>query len=97
MNDSKAPLGSKRDLHQNIGLGFLGLETFRLIMNKEELQGIPMILETPIPNEEKVNKGLEADIRGEEVKLLEWLIGKDVDDKEVIEKAKSCKTRRKRT
>lgn len=96
LNDSKAPLGSKRDLHQNIGLGFLGLETFRLIMNKEELQGIPMILETPIPNEEKVNKGLEADIRGEEVKLLEWLIGKDVDDKEVIEKSEELQNKGER-
>lgn len=31
LNDSKAPLGSNRDLHQNIGVGFLGLESFRVV------------------------------------------------------------------
>lgn len=87
VNDSKAPLGSKRDLHQNIGLGFLGLETFRLLMNKEEIQGLPMILETPVEDEAKVAKGLAPDIRGDEIKLLEWLIGKEADDAEVLERS----------
>lgn len=86
LNDSKQPLGSKRDLHQNIGLGFLGLEPFRLMMNKKELEGIPMILETPNPGAE--NKNVPSDVRGNEVKLLEWLIGKEADDEEVLEKAK---------
>lgn len=81
LNDSKAPLGSNRDLHQNIGLGFLGLECFRLIMNKPELQDLPIVLETP--NDDKA----EVDIYGVEIKLLEWLHGKEADDKEVLAKA----------
>lgn len=81
LNDSKAPLGSHRDLHQNIGLGFLGLECFRLIMNKPELEGLPLILETPA--DEKAAR----DIRGDEIKLLEWLTGKAGDDSEVLAKA----------
>lgn len=81
LNDSKAPLGSNRDLHQNIGLGFLGLEAFRLIMNKKELERLPMILETPFDND-------QDDPRGEETKLLEWLIGKSKDDPEFIAKTK---------
>ncbi len=31
LNDSKAPLGANRDLHQHIGYGFLGLEPFRVV------------------------------------------------------------------
>src|SRR5690606_7834367 len=52
INDSKAPLGSNRDLHQNIGLGFLGLEAFRLVVNKKELEEIPLVLETPLTNDD---------------------------------------------
>ncbi|EAW06564.1 DNA-(apurinic or apyrimidinic site) lyase APN1 [Aspergillus clavatus NRRL 1] len=48
LNDSKAPRGSKRDLHANIGTGFLGLRAFHNIMNDPRLEGLPMILETPI-------------------------------------------------
>lgn len=81
LNDSKAPLSSKRDLHQNIGLGFIGLETFRLIMNKAELEDLPIVLETP------EDAKIDVDIRGNEIKLLEWLIGKEADDPEVLKKA----------
>lgn len=48
LNDSKAPRGSKRDLHANIGTGFLGLRAFHNVMNEKRFQGLPMILETPI-------------------------------------------------
>lgn len=48
LNDSKAPRNSKRDLHANIGTGFLGLRAFHNVMNEERFQGLPMILETPI-------------------------------------------------
>ncbi|KAI9370478.1 xylose isomerase-like protein [Aspergillus egyptiacus] len=48
LNDSKAPRGSRRDLHANIGTGFLGLRAFHNVMNEPRFEGIPMILETPI-------------------------------------------------
>jgi AP endonuclease-1 len=80
LNDSKYPFDSKRDVHQNIGFGFLGLETFRLIMNKQQLQGIPLILETP------QDEG-QPDSRGTEIELLKWLEGKSKDDPEMIAKA----------
>lgn len=48
LNDSKTPRGSHRDLHANIGTGFLGLRAFHNIMNEPRLEGLPMILETPI-------------------------------------------------
>ncbi len=46
-NDSKFGLGSKRDRHDNIGAGELGLEAFRLLVNDERLRDVPFILETP--------------------------------------------------
>lgn len=85
LNDSKAPLGSNRDLHQNVGLGFLGLECFRLIMNDEKFQNLPLLLETPASNVDKV---ANTDSRADEMKLLEWLEGKKADDSEVVEKSK---------
>ncbi|MBD3257656.1 deoxyribonuclease IV [candidate division GN15 bacterium] len=47
MNDSKMPLGSKRDRHEHIGKGEIGLQGFRNIVNDRRLKKVPMILETP--------------------------------------------------
>ncbi|THC99142.1 hypothetical protein EYZ11_001393 [Aspergillus tanneri] len=52
LNDSKAPRGSRRDLHANIGTGFLGLRAFHNVMNESRFEGLPMILETPIDRPE---------------------------------------------
>lgn len=79
LNDSKAPLGANRDLHQKLGYGFLGLEVFRIIANDKRLQDIPIVLETPV--------GKDDSVYGEEIKLLEWLQGKEEDNKEFVEKA----------
>jgi deoxyribonuclease-4 len=46
VNDSKKDLGSRVDRHEHIGLGRIGLEGFRFLMNAPELAGIPKILET---------------------------------------------------
>lgn len=47
INDSKRPLGSRVDRHQNIGQGEIGLTGFKMLMKDERFNGIPMILETP--------------------------------------------------
>jgi deoxyribonuclease IV len=47
LNDSKKPLGSRVDRHEHIGKGFLGLETFRRLVNDPRFQHLPMLLETP--------------------------------------------------
>ncbi|KAJ4503625.1 DNA-(apurinic or apyrimidinic site) lyase [Exophiala dermatitidis] len=82
LNDSKAPLGSHRDLHQNIGLGFLGLRAFHNIMNDPRFQGLPLILETPCerpdPADPTGKKSIDdKSIWATEIKLLESLIGMD--------------------
>ncbi|MBT3237006.1 MAG: deoxyribonuclease IV [Bdellovibrionales bacterium] len=47
LNDSKPELGSRKDRHESIGEGKIGLECFRLIMNDPRMDNIPMVLETP--------------------------------------------------
>lgn len=63
LNDSKAPLGSNRDLHANIGTGFLGLRAFHNIMNHKPFEGLPMVLETPIevPNPKAQVEGVKSE------------------------------------
>ena len=46
INDSKPPLGSKKDRHQSIGKGEIGLDFFRFLMNDKRMDDIPLILET---------------------------------------------------
>jgi deoxyribonuclease IV len=50
INDSKIDLGSRKDRHEKIGEGLLGLNTFKNIMTDPRLEGLPMILETPDPS-----------------------------------------------
>jgi deoxyribonuclease IV len=47
LNDAKKGLGSRLDRHEAIGEGFLGIETFRRIVNDRRFEGLPLILETP--------------------------------------------------
>ena len=47
VNDSKNPLGARKDRHACLGEGNLGLATFEKIVNHPALAGLPMILETP--------------------------------------------------
>lgn len=47
INDSKNPLGARKDRHEKIGEGSLGIETFERIVNHPVLKNIPMYLETP--------------------------------------------------
>ncbi|KAK4981145.1 DNA-(apurinic or apyrimidinic site) lyase [Elasticomyces elasticus] len=98
LNDSKAPLGARRDLHANIGTGFLGLRAFHNIVNEPRFAGLPMVLETPIEvkNEDGVpvkdEKGKEKEDKGiwaGEIKLLESLIGMDVESEGFLEMERS--------
>ncbi|KAF2147228.1 uncharacterized protein K452DRAFT_261560 [Aplosporella prunicola CBS 121167] len=83
INDSKAPLNSCRDLHANIGTGCLGLRAFHNIMNEPRLHGLPMVLETPIdvpnPDDPKGKKIDDKGVWAREIKMLEELIGMDVE------------------
>jgi deoxyribonuclease-4 len=47
LNDSKTPLGSNRDRHENIGEGMLGRDAFAHLVNHPALADVPGILEVP--------------------------------------------------
>ena len=47
LNDSKNFFASKKDRHECLGEGSLGLDTFEAVVNHPALKGKPMILETP--------------------------------------------------
>jgi deoxyribonuclease-4 len=47
LNDSKTPLGSRKDRHWHIGEGSIGLEGFRTLVNHPLLRHLPGIMETP--------------------------------------------------
>jgi len=49
LNDSKTPLGSRKDRHAALGEGYIGLTPFRLMVNDERFKEVPLILETPDP------------------------------------------------
>lgn len=68
VNDSMKELGSRRDRHEHIGQGFIGLDGFRNIVNDRRLKKIPMILETP------KGEDLAEDI--ENLKVLRSLVKK---------------------
>ena len=47
LNDSKTPLGSRKDRHWHIGEGYIGMEGFRNLVNHPLLKRLPGIMETP--------------------------------------------------
>ncbi|KAF5663987.1 ap endonuclease 1 [Fusarium heterosporum] len=86
LNDSKAPFNSNRDLHANIGTGFVGLRAFHSIMNHAPFAGMPMVLETPIDRPGSDGKLAEdKKIWADEIKLLERLVGMDAESEEFKE------------
>jgi deoxyribonuclease-4 len=55
-NDSKVGLGERKDRHEHIGKGKIGIEGFRAIVNEPRLKDIDIIIETPL---EKVAHDIE--------------------------------------
>ena len=97
MNDSKAPFASHRDLHANIGTGFLGLRAFHNIVNEPRFAGLPMILETPLNASDENGKSVkddngkqkeDKDMWAREIKLLERLVGMDTESEEFLKSEK---------
>ena len=47
LNDSKNPLGSRKDRHEKLGLGHIGLDALARVVNHPLLRHLPFYLETP--------------------------------------------------
>lgn len=58
-NDSKTPLGSHVDRHENIGEGYIGNAGFRRLLAHPKLRSKPFILETPVEEEGDDRRNLE--------------------------------------
>ncbi|MFA9372604.1 MAG: deoxyribonuclease IV [Poseidonibacter sp.] len=65
INDSKPELGSKVDRHDSLGVGKIGWDAFKFIMNDDRMDDIPLVLET-----------INEDIWAEEIQALYDLIEK---------------------
>jgi len=59
-NDSKAPLGSHVDRHENIGVGYIGLDGFRRILAHPGLRNKAFILETPVEKDGDDKRDLDT-------------------------------------
>ncbi|TEB21425.1 AP endonuclease [Coprinellus micaceus] len=62
LNDSKTACGSRRDRHENLGMGTLGLPAFRAILTDPRTRDIPLILETPSFERPKEVWGVEVGV-----------------------------------
>ena len=56
INDSMNPLGSRKDRHAKLGEGEIGWAAFVAIAREERVAGLPLILETPTPFEERAEE-----------------------------------------
>jgi deoxyribonuclease IV len=48
LNDSKGDLGSRLDRHYHIGMGKIGENGFKTLINDKRIKNLPLIMETPI-------------------------------------------------
>ena len=53
LNDSEFELGENKDRHANIGEGYLGVDAFARLVHDERFDGTPMILETPLGEDDQ--------------------------------------------
>ncbi len=57
INDTKNPVGAKKDRHENIGFGEIGFDALSYIVHHPDFADVPKILETPyIPSPTKAKK-----------------------------------------
>ena len=66
LNDTKGELGNRKDRHEHIGKGQIGLDGFRNLVNDPRLAHLPGLLETP--------KGKDLEEDRENLKVLRSLV-----------------------
>lgn len=52
LNDSKNPIGAKKDRHENLGYGTIGFDTLINVAYNARLESVPKLLETPFVDRE---------------------------------------------
>lgn len=61
LNDSREPFASRKDRHEHLGRGRIGVEAFRFLVNNPRFAHLPMCMETP--------KGIENGVDCDELNL----------------------------
>lgn len=56
VNDSKNPMGARKDRHENIGFGHIGFDRLHNIIYHDAFKDVPKILETPFVGIDKNDK-----------------------------------------
>jgi deoxyribonuclease-4 len=64
VNDSKTDFNSRRDRHESLGKGTIGIDCFKFLMQEKKFENAVKILETPV-----------EEIYKDEIKLLKSFIG----------------------
>ena len=87
INDSKNPLGARKDRHENIGFGTIGFDNLINVIYDKRFENIPKILETPYvtksdDSKEKVYSPYKYEIE---------MIKNKIFDKDLIEKIRNNK------
>lgn len=59
-NDSKYPLGARKDRHEHIGKGHIGIAGLKALLNNRKLGDKPFILETPVDDRGDYASNLEV-------------------------------------
>lgn len=54
LNDAKHERGSRRDRHERIGEGSIGLEGFAALLHRSEVAELDLVLETPSDREQRI-------------------------------------------
>ena len=55
-NDAKGERGSRRDRHERIGEGHIGVQGFLEILRRPELRDLDLVLETPADREQRIRE-----------------------------------------
>ncbi|MGL4393502.1 MAG: deoxyribonuclease IV, partial [Fusobacteriaceae bacterium] len=63
LNDSKNDVGTRKDRHDSIGKGVMGIEFFKMFMNDSRFDNVPIVLET-----------IDETIWDQEIKMLYEMI-----------------------
>jgi deoxyribonuclease-4 len=53
-NDAKHPRGTRRDRHERIGEGYIGVAGFAAMLARPELADLDLVLETPADREQRI-------------------------------------------
>ena len=55
-NDAKGAKGSRRDRHERIGEGHIGVDGFAAILHRPEVRNLDLVLETPADREQRIHE-----------------------------------------